>query len=128
MLEVQDLKVEYRRSPIGLDAAAPRFSWKLRSGRQNVMQKSWRIVVSGPTGTVWDSGTVDSEDSIALRYAGEALAPCTEYDVSVTVTDNYDETAQASGSFETGLWSPKIGRPSGSPTALRIPWSRPRFS
>ena len=31
MLQIYDLKTEYLSNPLGIDAANPRFSWKLRS-------------------------------------------------------------------------------------------------
>lgn len=105
MLKLYDLRTEYRRDPLGIDARAPRFSWKLQSDRQNVAQKSCRITVTGPAGTVWDSGTIESDRSVALRYEGEELKPRTLYSVRVCVTDDEKENSEITGRFETGLMS-----------------------
>ncbi len=107
MLNIYDLTIEYRENPIGIDCAAPRFGWKLKSDRQNVAQRAYQIVVASDDGNmVWDSGRVESGRSVAPPYSGEPLAARTVYRVEVTVTDNYGESAKASGSFETGLMEP----------------------
>lgn len=44
---IRDLTIEYRKNPIGIDEK-PRFSWKLESEKQDVVQTSYQIqVVSG---------------------------------------------------------------------------------
>lgn len=45
-LSVSQLKVEGLRSPVGIDTNQPRFSWKLISDRENVVQTSYRLIVS----------------------------------------------------------------------------------
>ena len=103
MLNVYDFRIEYRINPLGVDAPIPRFSWKLGSGKKNVTQKSYRLVVCNEVAAVWDSGIIASDQSICIRYAGEALQPRTVYSVTVSVTDNSGEIACAEASFETGL-------------------------
>ena len=46
MLNIYDVRTEYRENPIGIDAQEPRFSWKLRSDKQNVMQECYRIITA----------------------------------------------------------------------------------
>ena len=101
MLKLYDFRIEYRVNPIGIDAKAPRFSWKLCSNKNDTMQKSYRVVVSDGVGETWDSGVCESDKSVAVRYAGEALEARRAYSVTVTVTDNHGETAEINGSFET---------------------------
>lgn len=38
MLKLYDLATEYKREPLGLDEAQPRFGWKLDSDRQDTLQ------------------------------------------------------------------------------------------
>ena len=102
MLSIYDLTVEQKTTPLGLDEKQPAFSWKLKSERQDVLQKSYRLTVSDETGTVWDSGEVQSEQSTFVCYAGAALKACTEYVWTVEVSDGV-ETARAESRFETGL-------------------------
>jgi len=46
ILKVYDLRTEYLKNPLGIDAEKPRLSWKLDSDRTNVMQEAYRIVAS----------------------------------------------------------------------------------
>lgn len=71
MLKLYDLTIEYKKNPLGLDEVQPRFSWKLQSDEQNVRQAARRIVVESEGKTVWDSGKVETEESI-LQYAVES--------------------------------------------------------
>ena len=50
MLKLYDLTTEYKREPLGLDEAQPRFGWKLDSDQQDTVQASYRlrIVQGGP--------------------------------------------------------------------------------
>ena len=105
MLNLYDFTIEYRENPIGLDAKAPRLSWKLSSDQKNVRQTSYRVMVCRGEELVWDSGHIESEQSICVRYQGAALEPKTAYTVSISVTDNYGESAEIGGFFETGLMS-----------------------
>lgn len=103
MLTIYDLRIEYRKEPLGIDTAAPRFSWKLKSDQRNVLQTSYEIVVTAEGKEVWNSGVTAGALSVCVPYQGEALMPCTAYQVTVSVTDNQGERASAEGSFETGL-------------------------
>lgn len=103
MLKLYDLTIEYKHEPLGLDEVQPRFSWKLESDKQDTVQESYRMQVMQGEAVVWDSDMVTSAKSILNEYFGPNLDPCTEYTWTVTVTDNYGETAEAVSRFETGL-------------------------
>ncbi len=45
-LKVTGLECEYTVNPIGLDVPKPRFSWKLESKENSVLQASYRIMAS----------------------------------------------------------------------------------
>ncbi len=75
-----DLRCEYRREPLGIDAPQPRLSWALASEARAVTQGAYRILVAGSPrlldtdrGDLWDSGKVRSADSLGIAYAGPAL-------------------------------------------------------
>ncbi len=107
MLSLYDFTVEYREDPIGIDCAAPRFGWKLKSDDRDTVQSFYQIQVTNEHGAAcWDSGRIDGARSIAVPYAGNPLCPRTSYQVHVTVTDNHGGTASIFGSFETGLMEP----------------------
>ena len=104
MLELYDLSVEYKKSPVGLDDVQPRFSWKLRTEKQDTHQITYRLQVRCEA-VCWDTGWVESDQSILIPYAGPALAPRTEYRWEVTVWTDQGEEATAASGFETGLLS-----------------------
>ncbi|EFL21212.1 alfa-L-rhamnosidase [Streptomyces himastatinicus ATCC 53653] len=111
---VYGLTVEHRTVPFGVDAARPRFGWRMRSSARGRSQGSYRILVAsspdklaGGRADVWDSGRVRSSDSVAVRYAGRRLMATTRYHWTVTV---WDAEGHLVGSappalFETGLMS-----------------------
>ena len=71
---LQNLQVEYQKAPLGLDEAHPRFSWQMNSTVRNAKQSAYRIVVQNESGqTVWDSKKQNTDISLGIQYAGEAL-------------------------------------------------------
>lgn len=116
-MKLRDLTIEYRKNPIGLDVN-PRFSWKLESDKQSVMQRAYHVRVLedespedgsgvGKGTCVWDSKKVKGDKSVLVPYQGEELRPFTRYRVEVAVWDNQGETGEACGFFETGLLEQK---------------------
>ncbi|MDR3276836.1 MAG: glycoside hydrolase family 78 protein [Treponema sp.] len=105
MLTITELKTEYRSNPLGIDLARPRFSWILESDKQDTVQESYSITVTGPEGVVWECSPagLGGSDSIHIEYAGQDLAPRTRYTVTLRLRDNHGEAATAAGWFETGL-------------------------
>jgi alpha-L-rhamnosidase len=60
--------------------ARPEFGWIVRSVKPGDLQSAYRIVVRSAGGEeVWDSGKVESADSINVAYGGEDLVPDSEY-------------------------------------------------
>lgn len=104
MMELRDLRIEYRKNPIGIDVRKPRFSWILKSeGHHNVIQTAYQLVITKDDKLVWDSGKQESNQSILIKYEGMKLEPNSLYNVNVTVWDNKGNYASAVGFFETGL-------------------------
>lgn len=104
-MKIERILIEDQMAPIGLDEKKPVFSWLLTAeeGEQNLMQSACRIVVRTGEDTVWDSGKMETGVSTGIGYEGEALQPCTKYEVKAEVWDNHGGKAEAESSFETGL-------------------------
>jgi len=111
---VEGLTVEHRTNPLGVDAAHPRFGWRTASSARGRRQTAYRILVASSAerpargrADVWDSGRVASADSVAVRYAGDALHPSTRYHWTVRVWDEDGRALPAAppAHFETGLLS-----------------------
>ncbi|RAJ21035.1 glycoside hydrolase family 78 protein [Pedobacter cryoconitis] len=114
-LGVTDLRTEYLKNPMGIEAAAPRLSWKMNSAQRNVMQSAYQIRVGTDSAgllngqsSVWDSGNQKSDASVFLRYAGKQLKSDTRYYWQVKIKDNQgNESAwSAISSWHTGLLNP----------------------
>ncbi|MGD9929199.1 MAG: family 78 glycoside hydrolase catalytic domain [Mangrovibacterium sp.] len=79
-LKVVSLKTEYKINPVGLGAQKPRLSWKIQDSNRNVSQTAYRIIcaslpedLEGKKDLLWDSGKVESDQSIQQEYGGQAL-------------------------------------------------------
>jgi alpha-L-rhamnosidase len=77
---VTDLKCEYARQPLGIDAPRPRLNWVLHSDRLGDVQTAYQILVASSLeklandeGDLWDSGKVESNQSVHVLYGGRAL-------------------------------------------------------
>lgn len=106
MLKIYDCKTEYRNNPIGIDAAAPRFSWKIQSDRQNVIQTSYRIIAHSGNTLLWDSGSVLSSESQRIPYGGPTLTSGQQVYWTVEVSAGGVTAVSESAFFEMGLLSP----------------------
>ncbi len=77
------LKCEYRTNPTGIDETEPRLTWTLAANNpaaRDLKQTAYRVVVATTMeqagalqGDLWDSGKVDSSDSVLVPYKGKAL-------------------------------------------------------
>ena len=102
MLNIKDILIEYRNNSIGLDVEKPRFSWKIESNIQNSVQLKYSIAVKSENNILWESGIVESDQSIHIEYSGRPLSPRTRYGVNVNIWDNHKMTASKNTTFETG--------------------------
>lgn len=108
MLRIYNLRTEYLTNPVGVDATHPRFSWKLESNKRGVFQTSYRIQAKADGKLIWDSGVVESEENLRIRYAGKRLESrqCVTWNVQVTAVDEAgeeEESRSQSAYFEMGL-------------------------
>jgi len=108
-LAVTDLTCEYRRNPLGIGVRRPRFSWRLEGTGRGIRQQAYQLTVAAETGEfdrpVWDSGVVESDESVLVEYGGPELAPRTKYVWRVKVWDDAGQESPWSepASFELAL-------------------------
>ncbi len=120
-LQAVELTTEMRHDPLGIDAAHPRFGWKLDAGPQTltsergITQSAYRILVAGSPealakgkGDAWDSGRVESSTYWQLAYQGQPLRAHTTYYWQAEVWDGKGTQGAWSkpASFTTGLLTP----------------------
>lgn len=113
-LTIEDLRCEYRVDPIGVGAQRPRLSWKLRSERRGAAQTAYRIRVqiadaAGRVRPAWDSGRVQSNQSMHVVYEGPELESTRRYLWQVRVWDENGEATDWSpqAAWEMGLLDPE---------------------
>lgn len=137
-LVLSDLRVEHLTSPLGIDKPNPRFQWALiaPAGARAVVQSSYQIkvVAEGASTPIWDSGTVASNATFNIRYAGSPLQSATAYrwTLLVNARGTSGGAATASATFSVGQlartdWTGEfVGRPAsiGSWPAGSAHWFR----
>jgi alpha-L-rhamnosidase len=130
-----DLRCESQADPLGIDLRQPRLSWVLESSRRAQRQGAYRVLAaSDPTllaanrGDLWDSGKVDTDQSIHVAYAGKALTSRARCYWKVRVWDRIGKPSEWSagamwsmGLLEPGDWQARwiSGPPGGSLPLLR---------
>ena len=109
---LDNLTVEYRTTPIGIDVPQPRFAWQMDApeSERGAAQTAYWIVVRDPAGAVvWDSGRTEGRQSLAIPYQGRPVKAATRYSWTVTVWNQDRQQLTASSWFETGLMDPAPG-------------------
>lgn len=80
-MNIANMRVEYQINPLGIESLQPRLSWILETkGLYDVQQKSYQIFVASSKEKLfkghfdlWDSGKVDSNESVQIQYKGKKL-------------------------------------------------------
>ena len=79
MVKVTDLRTERLVNPMSVDTPSPRLGWRIESTKNDVMQTSYRLIVSSTPekaqaldGDFWDT-TVETNQSQWISYQGKAL-------------------------------------------------------
>ena len=115
MINATDLRVDDNPEPLGVDKCMPVFSWIPVSPERSRSQKAYRILVASSAAKIkkrqadiWDSGLVESGQTLYIPYAGAQLESACEYWWSVQLWDNENAPSRwtAPGRFGTGLLEP----------------------
>ncbi len=99
---LNNFTVSHRAYAIGLDEQ-PRFSWKLTGGQNDTKQVAYQLQMIKDGRMIWNTGKVESDQSVLVPYEGQALEPCSRYHVQATVWDNHGVQSEGITDFETGL-------------------------
>ena len=77
---VTGLRCEDQTDPLGIDAARPGLTWMMNSNRRGDYQSAYQVLVASTPeklararGDLWDSGKVNSADSVHVPYSGVPL-------------------------------------------------------
>ena len=110
-LSIAAPRCEYLENPLGIDVARPRLSWQLHTSRRGACQTAYRITSASSetalvkeTGLLWDSGRVESAQSLHVVYAGPALVSWQRVYWKVRVWDDVGHEAESAPAWwEMGL-------------------------
>ena len=105
---VVGLRTEYKKDPLGIDSRKPRLSWQLQADGRGITQSAYQIQVARDErelldgrNLVWDSGRVNSDDSIHRVYGGPPLQSGQRYYWRVRIWDGSGRNSRWS---ETAYW------------------------
>ena len=141
-VEVGDLRCEYLKNPLGVDAAKPRLGWLIEDGERGQKQTAYQILVASTPeilakdqGDLWDSGKVSSDRSIQVEYAGKPLGSRAACHWKVRVWDSEGEVSAWSepaqwtmGFLKPGDWTAKwITHRNPASREIPHPWLRRTF-
>jgi alpha-L-rhamnosidase len=127
-----ELQVDNLKTPLGIDDPTPKLSWQLQDSARGAKQTAYQLLVASSAdllqagkADVWDSGRVESSQSMNVPYAGPALRATTRYFWQVKTWDATGKayTNSADSWWETGLMEGSgDGRERGSAPAWRAQW------
>lgn len=107
-LKLVELRTEYKVNPLGIDARKPRLSWQIQASGRGVSQSAYQLRVArserdlrNGSSIVWDSGKVNSDESIHRTYDGPPLQSGQRYFWQARVWDN---AGQATDWSATAYW------------------------
>jgi alpha-L-rhamnosidase len=117
-LKFERMLVEYAENPVNIDQAHPRFSWIItaqirdqKSEIRNQKQKAYRIIVSSTLQNLkevkpdlWDSGRIESEETIQHEYLPDNLTSDCHYFWKVIIWDGQGKLHESpAAEFETAF-------------------------
>ncbi|NQX71796.1 family 78 glycoside hydrolase catalytic domain [Paenibacillus alba] len=104
---ITNLTCEYLVNPVGLDMRAPRFTWQIITDKKQTLQSAYHIQVSDVANCfdashlLWDSGVVQSSQSVLIVYQGEELRSRQRYYYRINA---WDQTGLEIGWSGTAFW------------------------
>jgi len=114
-LQITNLRTEYKTNPLGIDTKRPRLSWEIQSQKRDVMQTAYHIraavteekLKSGQN-LLWDSGKVQSDQSVHVIYQGPSLNSAQRIFWQVRIWEGESVAAWSESAYwEMGLLKPE---------------------
>ncbi len=106
MTTISHLTYEYRTNPLGIDVRQPRLSWQLHSDQRGVRQPAYQILaapsetsLTGGMDLLWDSGKIETDQSVHVPYGGPALASGQRVHWKVRVWDEAGREVESSSAW-----------------------------
>lgn len=100
-IKVTGLLCDNLVNPLGIDIVQPQFSWRLTSDKRNVMQTAYEIRVGTNLSSLkrgknfqWNSGKVQSDQSVRVNYKGTVLQSGKKYFWQVRAWGNQGKVSE----------------------------------
>ncbi|MBA4146624.1 MAG: family 78 glycoside hydrolase catalytic domain [Verrucomicrobia bacterium] len=115
-LQPVELRTEWLVNPVGIEASAPRVSWRVESEQRGQRQTAYRLLVASDEkklqsnqGDLWDSGKVASDETLNIAYAGKPLASGQRafWKLKVWEKDGKESAWSEPASWSMGLLKPE---------------------
>ncbi len=108
------LRCEYLENPLGIDAVSPHLSWQSDNGERNWTQAAYQVWVASSDDAlragkpdIWNSGKIDSSESVGIVYRGPALESRKRYYWKVRAWDVAGQVSESAVAWwEMGLLHP----------------------
>jgi alpha-L-rhamnosidase len=104
---IDDLRCENLTNPLGIDGTTPHLSWKVAANQNGIHQTAYQLLVASDSSLLtagkadlWDSGKVESENSVMVPYTGNTLK------------------SSSLAYWKVGVWDEKSSKPVWSNTAF----------
>ena len=104
LVSTNNLRCEMLENPQGIDVLQPRLSWQINGDVRGIEQTAYQVFVSSSPkedGDVWNSGKINSNQSVQVIYAGKPLTSGKTYFWKVKIWTNVAEPVTS----ETATWS-----------------------
>ncbi len=115
-LTITNPTCEFAADPLGVDIATPRLSWQVASEERGAKQTAYQLLVaSSPEllaagqGDLWDSGRIESTNTVLVPYAGKPLTTSQQVFWSVRSWNERDEPSEwsAPATWTMGVLKPE---------------------
>ena len=109
------LRCEYLNDPLGIETTSPRLSWIITSDQRGQKQTAYQVLVASSQsllkqnrGDLWDTGKVQSDQSVLVAYQGKPLSSGTQCFWKVRV---WGMDQKPSAWSEPALWTIGLLKP-----------------
>ncbi len=104
-MKIVQVRCEAMEYPLAISVKNPVFSWKLVSDVEKTYQSRYQIIVWDEANKqVWDSGQVESRETVGIRYDGNTLLSLSEYSYQIFAWDQNNQCVKSDiYHFETAL-------------------------
>lgn len=108
-MEIRNLRCEYLANPLSVESKSPLLSWELQSLERGKKQTAYRILAASDLSLLnekeadfWDSGIVETDQSVQVKYEGKKLSSRQKIYWKVMV---WDENNQSGSWSDVATWS-----------------------